>query len=148
MIERHLIAWVVAGLFAIAAVAISVELINRHTRAFVCPEQQSKIVGILWMVPIYALDSWLSLRFKDAAVYLDLLRDCYEAYVIYLFLALMIAFLSDGVPEGELRVVALLERMEQPLHHAPPFGFCLPPIKLGAHFLRRVKRAVICCLHV
>lgn len=23
-----------------------------------------QIVGILWMVPIYATDSWLSLRFK------------------------------------------------------------------------------------
>ena len=29
-------------------------------------------VGILWMVPIFATDSWLSLRFKDAAIYLDM----------------------------------------------------------------------------
>lgn len=36
------------------------------------------MVGILWMVPIYSVDSWLSLSFKDAALYLDMLRDCYE----------------------------------------------------------------------
>jgi hypothetical protein len=33
------------------------------------------------MVPIYSVDSWLSLSFKDAALYLDMLRDCYEVCV-------------------------------------------------------------------
>lgn len=54
------------------------------------------------MVPIYATDSWLSLRFKDAALYLDLMRDSYEGYVIYLFLALMIAYLGGGSNERVL----------------------------------------------
>lgn len=57
---------------------------------------QSKIIGILWMVPIYAVDSFVSLRFKDAALYVDMLRDCYEGYALYLFLALMVGYLGDG----------------------------------------------------
>lgn len=57
---------------------------------------QSKIVGILWMVPIYAVDSFVSLRFKEAALYVDMLRDCYEGYALYLFLALMVGYLGDG----------------------------------------------------
>jgi hypothetical protein len=56
------------------------------------------------MVPLYATDSWLSLRFKDAALYLDIMRDCYEAYVIYLFLALMIAYLGEGSNEKVIQV--------------------------------------------
>ena len=62
------------------------------------------------MVPIYAINSWLSLRFKDASIYLDLLRDIYESYVIYLFLALMITYLGDGNQEKVL----------QCLEHIPP----------------------------
>ncbi len=30
------------------------------------PKLQLRVVRILWMVPIYAVDSWLSLRFKEA----------------------------------------------------------------------------------
>ena len=48
------------------------------------------------MVPIYAVDSFLSLRFRDAALYVDMLRDCYEGYALYLFLALMVGYLGDG----------------------------------------------------
>ncbi len=57
---------------------------------------QSKIIGILWMVPIYAVDSFVSLRFKNVALYVDMLRDCYEGYALYLFLALMVGYLGDG----------------------------------------------------
>lgn len=60
------------------------------------PQPQSKIIGILWMVPIYAVDSFLSLRFKNVAIYVDMLRDCYEGYALYLFLALMVGYLGDG----------------------------------------------------
>lgn len=48
------------------------------------------------MVPIYAVDSFVSLRFKNAALYVDMLRDCYEGYALYLFLALMVGYLGDG----------------------------------------------------
>lgn len=63
-----------------------------------CPvlNPKSKIIGILWMVPIYAVDSFLSLRFKNVALYVDMLRDCYEGYALYLFLALMVGYLGDG----------------------------------------------------
>ena len=141
-VETHLIAWIVAGLFSAAAVVVSVRLIKEHTAAFVCPDEQAKIIGILWMVPIYAMDSWLSLRFKDAAVYLDMARDCYEAYVIYLFFSLLVSYLAAGAPEGEEVVVRLLAKLP-PMKHPFPFGACLPPIEMGASFLRSVKRSIM-----
>jgi hypothetical protein len=30
------------------------------------------------MVPIYALMSWLSLRFYNYSIFFDVVRDCYE----------------------------------------------------------------------
>jgi hypothetical protein len=44
---------------ATTQVAMHLEYYNR-------PKLQLRVVRILWMVPIYAVDSWLSLRFKEA----------------------------------------------------------------------------------
>ncbi len=47
-------------------------------------------------MPIYSIDAWLALRFKDARLYLDPVRECYEAYVIYNFYAYLMNFLEVG----------------------------------------------------
>ncbi|DAZ93679.1 TPA: hypothetical protein N0F65_008187 [Lagenidium giganteum] len=131
--------WALAGLFVAASVLASAKLIRSHIHNFNNPIVQSKIVGILWMVPIYATDSWLSLRFKDAALYLDLIRDSYEGYVIYLFLALMIAYLGNGSNE---RVIQILQSLPD-LTHPWPFSKWCKPIPMGADFLRDCKMATM-----
>ncbi|KAK1945692.1 Transmembrane protein 184 [Phytophthora citrophthora] len=131
--------WAVAGVFVAASVLSSALLIRGHLNHFTQPIVQSKIVGILWMVPIYATDSWLSLRFKDAALYLDLMRDSYEGYVIYLFLALMIAYLGGGNNE---RVIASMRGLPD-LNHPWPFKRWLKPIQMGPGFLRDCKMATM-----
>ncbi|CAI5737238.1 unnamed protein product [Hyaloperonospora brassicae] len=133
------VVWAVAGVFVAAAVVSSALLIRGHLHHFTQPNVQSKIIGILWLVPIYATDSWLSLRFKDAALYLDLLRDSYEAYVIYLFLALLIAYLSDG---HEDRVQQTLRRVRA-VPHLWPLDKWLQPIAMGPAFLRDCKLATM-----
>lgn len=133
------IIWVVAGLFVAAAVIASIKLIRGHIANFTKPIVQSKIVGILWMVPIYATDSWLSLRFKDAALYLDLMRDSYEGYVIYLFLALMIAYLGDGSNERVLQILRGLPDLQHPWPLSRWYG----PIRMGPEFLRDCKMATM-----
>ncbi|RHY32893.1 hypothetical protein DYB32_002135 [Aphanomyces invadans] len=100
----QLIVWVISGTFVLTALITSVKLIRNHLVYFTKPLVQRKIIGILWMVPIYATTSWLSLRFKDWSLFLDMFRDCYEAYVIYLFLALMVAYLGDGSDDRVVRV--------------------------------------------
>ena len=37
-------------------------------------------VRILWMVPLYAVQSYLSLQFHKIRIYIDTIRDLYEAY--------------------------------------------------------------------
>lgn len=52
-----------------------------HLRFYSSPREQRHIVRILFIVPIYALDSWLSLLFftnDQYYVYFDTVRDCYE----------------------------------------------------------------------
>ena len=66
----------------VVAVVVSFALIQQHLKHFSKPLVQSKVVGILWMVPIYSIDSWISLNFKDSAPYLDMFRDCYEVGVM------------------------------------------------------------------
>lgn len=58
--------------------------IYMHLRCYSCPNEQRYIVRILFIVPIYAFDSWLSLLFftnDQYYVYFGTVRDCYEGKV-------------------------------------------------------------------
>lgn len=50
---------------------ISVYAVALHTEYYTRPALQKHVIRILWMPPIYGLDSWLALRFIDARMYLD-----------------------------------------------------------------------------
>ncbi|KIZ03559.1 Transmembrane protein [Monoraphidium neglectum] len=76
-------------------IPISVYEVAMHTEYYTRPRLQRHVIRILWMVPIYSIDAWLALRFKDARLYLDPVRECYEAYVIYNFYAYLMNFLED-----------------------------------------------------
>ncbi|XP_030840837.1 transmembrane protein 184B-like [Strongylocentrotus purpuratus] len=71
----------VAGIFAWAAFIITCYQIYMHLRHYTCPGEQRWIVRILFIIPIYSFDSWLSLLFFSQDhyyVYFDSIRDCYE----------------------------------------------------------------------
>jgi hypothetical protein len=68
---------------------------------------QRYIVRILLMVPVYAVDSFLSFRFISLSLYFDLVRDAYEAYVIYNFFTLLVAFVNTYDYETARRKAAL-----------------------------------------
>jgi hypothetical protein len=93
----HYQAWLVAGIFVLLAVSVSVYEIAMNLEYFNCPRLQIRVVRILWMVPIYAVNSWLCLRFKDASFYIDPIRECYEAFVIYNFYMYLVTYLEDEV---------------------------------------------------
>lgn len=59
--------------------------IYMHLRYYSSPKEQRHIVRILFIVPIYAFDSWLSLLFftnDQYYVYFDTVRDCYEGKIL------------------------------------------------------------------
>eukprot|EP00026_Physarum_polycephalum_P008243 Phypoly_transcript_08322.p1 GENE.Phypoly_transcript_08322~~Phypoly_transcript_08322.p1 ORF type:complete len:480 (+),score=70.01 Phypoly_transcript_08322:88-1440(+) len=86
----------VAGFFTILATIWTSVLIHRHIRNYTKPSHQKYIIRILLMPIIYAVDSWLSLYFKHDswAIFIDIGRDCYEAYVIYSFFKLLVEYLG------------------------------------------------------
>jgi hypothetical protein len=94
--ERHVIAWCVGAMAVGIAVPLSLHDMHAHLLHFVRPELQRAYVRIIAMVPIYAVESWLALRFKDSAVYLETMREAYEAYTIYSFFRLMVDHVGAG----------------------------------------------------
>ncbi|KAJ8297755.1 hypothetical protein KUTeg_024286 [Tegillarca granosa] len=117
---KHVQAWFAGGIFVMCAVPISLWGILQHLINYTQPNLQRHIIRILWMVPIYAVNSWFALRFPEAAIYLDTVRECYEAYVIYNFLAYLLNFLWTKHPQLDL----VIREKPQVKHFIP---FCLFP---------------------
>lgn len=126
-----------AGILAFSASAISVWLISKHQQHMTNVDVQSKIVGIIWMVPIYSVDSFFSLWFPQSAIYINMLRDCYEAYVLYLFLSLMLSYL--GCEEDDYAIVTYLTKKKDLKLPFPLYYFCRGELPKGRNFLRYCK---------
>jgi len=102
--DPHLIAWFSAGAFVLLGFPISMYGIVMHLANYNQPNIQMYIVRILWMVPIYSMESWLCLRFHRYAIYIETLRDVYESYVLYSFLQYLIEVLG-----GEDELILMLK---------------------------------------
>ena len=120
----HVWAWWVGGLFMCLAVVLSTLQIFLHLRHYHEPTKQRLIIRILLMVPIYAIDSFVSLRWTSWAPYIQPVRNTYESYTLYSFLLLLQVYLGD-----EESVIAVL-RQRRPQPHLFPFCF-LRPVRLG-----------------
>ncbi len=69
--ERHVFAWLIAGVCAVASIILSFHLIIKHYQYYHRPEFQCHIVWIMLMMPIYSVCSFLSMIYYDSAVYFD-----------------------------------------------------------------------------
>ncbi|ETO31882.1 hypothetical protein RFI_05233 [Reticulomyxa filosa] len=108
----------------------------RHVQYYTRPEQQLYIVRILFIVPLYAILSWLSIRYHHLGGYFDSIRDIYESFVVYCFLTLVLGYVG-----GESSLIVLLSH-KNPLAHPWPFCF-LPKMQLNVRFLRFCKQSCI-----
>lgn len=133
----HTKAWFIAGIFLLLTVPVSLWGILQHLVHYTQPELQKPIIRILWMVPIYSLDSWLALKFPKIAIYVDTWRECYEAYVIYNFMIFLNNYLTIRFPN----VMLHLEAKDQQQHLAPLC--CCPPWAMGEMLLFRCKLGVL-----
>jgi len=100
-LELHDIAWICTGIATALACLLSFYLIYKHCINYTSKYQQRFIVRILLMVPIYATDSFLSFRLYSIAIYFDLVRDCYEAFVINTFFCLLIEYTGGYIKTKE-----------------------------------------------
>lgn len=122
--ENSFMIYQLAMTFMLLSCLISMWHMTAHLRKFNQPFVQRKILAILWMCPIYAITSWFSLIFHEAEPYLAVVKDFYEAYIIYQFLSFCIAVLGKGDRNA---VIDLLVKRSD--HLSPPFrfdGLCNP----------------------
>ena len=119
---EHGIAVGVGGLFSFLACVLSYIQIKAHYAHWVHPPSQRCVVRILLMVPVYSISAWLSLTFIKYSLYIDFIRMCYEAFVIYTFMILLTKYLGghNGVVEWMKTKCAPHSRAQPHIPPAPP----------------------------
>ncbi|XP_048439424.1 transmembrane protein 184A [Pyrus x bretschneideri] len=128
---------IIAFFCTVGAMALAIMHIYRHLINYTEPTYQRYIVRIIFMVPIYALMSFLSLVIPAGSIYFNSIREAYEAWVIYNFLSLCLAWV--GGP-GSV-VLSLSGRVLKP--SVVLMTCCLPPIPLDGRFIRRCKQGCL-----
>ncbi|GMP39690.1 hypothetical protein CsSME_00010420 [Camellia sinensis var. sinensis] len=121
----------------IGAIALALLHIYRHLLNYTEPTYQRYIVRIIFMVPVYALMSFLSLVLNESSIYFNSIREIYEAWVIYNFLSLCLAWV--GGPGAV--VLSLSGRVLKP--NWCLMTCCFPPIPLDGRFIRRCKQGCL-----
>lgn len=105
--------WFSSGGFVLLTIPISLRLILMHLTHWYAPHIQKYVVRIIWMIPIYSVESWLALRFKYMALYFEKLRECYEAYAIFCFLYYLIAILGGDETTVALKLKSKSEELRK-----------------------------------
>jgi len=120
--------------FVMATLPIAMYGIIQHALHYSKPHLQKYIIRILFMVPIYALNSWIVLKFPVTAIYLDTIRTCYEAFVIYNFMMYLNNFLRYEV-DNFSAICASKKSI--------PWLCCFPNCSDGIAILERCKFGVL-----
>jgi len=128
-------ALLIALICSLLAIWISAHNIFKHLVHYNEPQLQKNIVRILFMVPFYALFSFLSLGIPSAHTILDSIRDVYEAFVVYCFLNLMLSYCG-----GENTCLSVIMHDPGSISHVWPFRWCFPDIAMTSRFLRFCKQ--------
>jgi len=132
-------AQLLASLFVWSAILITSHHIYMHLKFCTMPSEQRYIVRILFIVPMFGFDSWLSLLYvkQDVYVYFDSIKDWYEAFVIYNFMSLCYEYLGG---EGNI----MSELRGKPIKTNWYYGTCcLSNKSYTIEFLRFCKKATL-----
>ncbi|KAM7502885.1 hypothetical protein LguiB_001789 [Lonicera macranthoides] len=155
MLEYSTPTWatVIAGAFVLLTLTLSIYLLFEHLSAYKDPEEQKFLIGVILMVPCYAIESFISLVNPSISVDIEILRDCYESFAMYCFGRYLIACLG-----GEERAIEFMERegrssIKAPLlepgsdkgtlKHPFPMNYFLKPWKLGQWVYQLIKFGII-----
>lgn len=95
----HQLGLVIAAACALIAILLSLYLMWMHALHYTRPYEQRHIIRILFMVPVYATASFLSFWFYWHAIYFQVISDCYEAFAIASFFALLCHYIAPNLHE-------------------------------------------------
>ncbi|KAL8158860.1 hypothetical protein V2J09_000397 [Rumex salicifolius] len=144
---------VIAGASVILTLGLSLYLLFEHLSAYKNPEEQKFLIGVILMVPCYAIESLISLIHPSISVDIEILRDCYESFAMYCFGRYLVACIG-----GEERTIEYMERQgrlasKTPLlehssergvvKHPFPMNLFFKPWKLGQWLYQLIKIGII-----
>jgi len=136
--NKYYVAITISGCFSLAATFITLWQVRLHKQSYNYPFVQGKMIRIIMMVPIYAWAAWIGLIFVELAVYIDFIRACYEAFVIYNFLLLLTTYMG-----GEDHTVLILQSKQPPISPWPQPLCCFGKASLNRGWLSHIKRGTL-----
>ncbi|KAK8524429.1 hypothetical protein V6N13_015452 [Hibiscus sabdariffa] len=116
------------------------QLVSQHLSHWKNPKEQKAIMIIILMAPIYAVDSFVGLldvRGSQAFfMFLESIKECYEALVIAKFLSLMYSYLNISISKN----IVPDEIKGREIHHSFPMTLFQPrTAKLNHQTLKLLK---------
>jgi len=127
----------IAFIAVVISFAICSWQVREHALHNSHPQSRRLVIRILWMVPVYAIESFIGLLWPDSYIYCDVVRDFYEALVIYSFFQL----LANCLLNGERNAIEVLSECER-TRHLFPFC-CLDEWKRGEEFYIMTKIGIL-----
>jgi len=100
-ITFHSLATIIAAVFGLIAVTLSLYLMFQHATHYIEPREQRYILRILFMVPVYAIANFTGIVFWRQYIYIEVLYTCYEAFAIASFFALMCHYIAPDLKSQE-----------------------------------------------
>lgn len=96
-ITFHNLGLIIAAACSLIAILLSFYLMWMHALHYTNPNQQRHIIRILFMIPIYATASFLGFWFYWHAIYFQVISECYEAFAIASFFALLCHYIAPNL---------------------------------------------------
>ncbi|CEM15624.1 unnamed protein product [Vitrella brassicaformis CCMP3155] len=138
----HFWADAVATVFAYTATVVSFIHIMRHVHHTQYWGMTKYTVRILLLVPVFSIDCWWSLLVgssdRNWTEVFTVIRELYEAFVLFSFLQFMLAYLG-----GPQNLARLLKEEGNPTTHFIPFRWFLRDWHMGGEFLAMCFRGVL-----
>ncbi|WOK94780.1 protein LAZ1 [Canna indica] len=143
----------IPGFWVLITLFLSMILLFEHLSSYKNPEEQKFLIGVILMVPFYAIESYVSLVNPTISVDCEILRDCYEAFAMYCFGRYLVACLG-----GEERTIEFLSRQgascsnasllenaseKGVIKHPFPMNYILKPWRLGEWFYQIIKIGIV-----
>jgi len=143
--EPHFVIFLAGTVLTALTIPISLYGILQHLQHIDLPDVQRHVCRVLWLVPIYAADSWLALVFgvfcvPRYSIYVDAIRETYEAYTIYSFTMFLVKYIEHHQERG---IVEVLKAKSYKLDHFFPFNYFLPAMNMDELFFINIMIGVL-----
>ncbi|RMY71246.1 hypothetical protein D0862_14631 [Hortaea werneckii] len=129
---------ILAGLSALLACLLTVLTTLLQAKNYRKPLLQRHVIRILIMVLIFSAASWASLTSLRVAFWIDPFRDVYEAFTLYTFFQLLVAYLG-----GERSLIIMMHG-RPPVPHLWPLNHVCGKVDISdPHTFLSIKRGIL-----